>query len=247
MAKAVYDDIAEEYKASKQLPFRIYVERYTLFQLMGDLKDKTVLDLACGEGIYNRIIMNKGAKKSIGVDISSEMIALAEAEEKKHPTGAEYVVQDAGHYQADTLVDIVMCSYLLNYAKTWNEIFTFTKAIYNNLKPGGRFVAFNDNIKGAPEHYSIYKKYGFYKSTLPNRKEGDPITYHFINADGSEFQFDNFYLTKETYERAFKEAGFKNFQWHIPQLSKEGLEKFGKEYWADFLEYPPMIAMTAEK
>ena len=214
---------------------------------MGDLRGKTVLDLACGEGIYNRIIMSKGAKSSTGVDISSEMIALAEAEEAKNPQGTKYVVEDAGVFRAKEPVDIVMCSYLLNYAKTWDEIFTFTKAIYDDLKPGGKFVGFNDSPMNKPEDYPRYKKYGFYKSTPVNRKEGDPVTYHFINADGSEFSFDNFYLSKDTYERAFKEAGFKNFDWHPPELSEEGLQKFGKAYWVEFFEYPPMTAMTAVK
>lgn len=43
-----YDTIAREYRASKRLAFREHVERYTLFELLGDVAGKTVLDLACG-------------------------------------------------------------------------------------------------------------------------------------------------------------------------------------------------------
>ena len=53
----VYDSIAESYRDSKQLPFRYVVERYTLFQTLGDLRNRTVLDLACGEGFYTRQFM----------------------------------------------------------------------------------------------------------------------------------------------------------------------------------------------
>ena len=45
-----YDAIAERYRESKWLLFRHYIERYTLFAGLGDLRDRTVLDLACGEG-----------------------------------------------------------------------------------------------------------------------------------------------------------------------------------------------------
>ena len=43
-----YDRIAEKYRDSKLLPFRDYIESYTLFKLAGNLAGKSVLDLACG-------------------------------------------------------------------------------------------------------------------------------------------------------------------------------------------------------
>ena len=47
-----YDAIAKQYRDSKLLPFRHAIERYTVFRELGDLRGRTVLDLACGEGIY---------------------------------------------------------------------------------------------------------------------------------------------------------------------------------------------------
>ena len=76
-AAAVYDEIAEEYKTSKQLPFRKHIEAFTLFELLGDLNSKSMLDLACGEGIYARQFKRAGASKVLGVDLSAEMIRLA--------------------------------------------------------------------------------------------------------------------------------------------------------------------------
>ncbi len=245
--KAVYDDIAQDYKESKQLPFRIHIERHMIFDLLGDLSGKSVLDLACGEGIYSRQVMAAGAMSVTGVDISSEMIALAEAEEKRKPQGNLYVVGDAAHYKSPKPFDRVLCSYFLNYAKTWDEIQTYCRAIYDNLKPGGKFVGFNDNPANDPADYGRYRKFGFYKTTPENRKEGAPITYHILNSHGGEFKFDNFYLSKETYEKAFQAVGFKDFQWHQPRLSKEGAEKFEPGFWDDFLKYPPMIGISAKK
>jgi toxoflavin synthase len=45
-----YDLIAEQYRRSKLTPWRTYIEQYTLLELLGDLRGKSVLDLACGEG-----------------------------------------------------------------------------------------------------------------------------------------------------------------------------------------------------
>ena len=45
MTKPVaYDAIAERYRESKWLLFRHFIERYTLVELLGDLRDRTVLE-----------------------------------------------------------------------------------------------------------------------------------------------------------------------------------------------------------
>ncbi len=82
MTSQTYDTIALLYRDSKLLPYRHAIERYTVFRLLGDLRGQTVLDLACGEGIYARKFRRAGATSVTGVDVSREMIALAEAEER---------------------------------------------------------------------------------------------------------------------------------------------------------------------
>jgi ubiquinone/menaquinone biosynthesis C-methylase UbiE len=49
-----YNKIAKEYQASKIQPWQKYVEVHSLFKLAGDLTNKSVLDLACGDGFYTR-------------------------------------------------------------------------------------------------------------------------------------------------------------------------------------------------
>jgi 2-polyprenyl-3-methyl-5-hydroxy-6-metoxy-1,4-benzoquinol methylase len=60
---AAYDPIARQYKASKKLAFREIIEWYSYSKLLGDVSQKSVLDLACGEGFYSRRIKRKGAQK----------------------------------------------------------------------------------------------------------------------------------------------------------------------------------------
>lgn len=64
MTSQTYDDIAEQYRDSKLLPFRHAIERYTVFQLLGDLRGKTVLDLACGLSLDAVICNASGAAAS---------------------------------------------------------------------------------------------------------------------------------------------------------------------------------------
>ena len=60
-----YNDIAVQYKRSKQVPWRYHIEQHSLFELLGDVSGKSVLDLACGEGHYTRLLKRLGASRVV--------------------------------------------------------------------------------------------------------------------------------------------------------------------------------------
>jgi 2-polyprenyl-3-methyl-5-hydroxy-6-metoxy-1,4-benzoquinol methylase len=140
-----YNKIAKEYRASKLLPWRIHAEAYTFFKIIGDLNGKDVLDLACGDGFYSRQFKLRGARLVTGVDISSEMIALAQAAEKEDPKGIEYHIEDVMKMELNYEYDCVCASYLLNYARNANELQQMLHVISKHLKTGGRFITINSN------------------------------------------------------------------------------------------------------
>ena len=52
-----YAEISVEYKKSKMLPFRTISETPTFMKVLGkNLGNQNVIDYACGEGHYTRII-----------------------------------------------------------------------------------------------------------------------------------------------------------------------------------------------
>jgi len=243
----VYDRIAKEYQKSKQLPFRLHIEEFSLFKLLGDLEGKRVLDLACGEGIYTRKIRRRGAATVLGVDISPRMIELALSQEHEQTPACNYLVSDVAAMGKLDEFDAVVGVYLLNYAKTAEELLQFCRVIATNLRAGGIFVGINDNPANPVDQYDSYGKYGFWKTAGSPRTDGTPITYRIRNPDGTEFGFDNYYLSPATYETVFQEAGFTDFAWLGPWLSDEGRRSFEEGYWDHFLDHPPMIAMLAHK
>src|SRR5262245_66101336 len=87
---AEYDDIAADYSASKQLPFRVLVEAPTLFAIAGDVRGKSILDLPCGDGTYSRAFARRGAASVLGVDLSGSMIERARKSESESPLGICY-------------------------------------------------------------------------------------------------------------------------------------------------------------
>ncbi len=243
---AQYDAIAGAYQDSKQLPFRKAIERHTLFEALGDIRDMTVLDLACGEGFYTRLLKRAGAVRVTGIDVSAEMIRLARREEERDPLGCSYLCQDAADFEPEPgAADLVVAMYLLHYAGTREKLLRFLRVCRNALRPGGRLVGFNDNVMHPPRGTVSWRQYGIEKTgPLAAPNEGDPIRYRFTNADGRQFEFHNFFLKPETYRDAFQESGFRDFRWLGVSLAPDERKN---PFWDGFLDNPPVIAYTATK
>jgi ubiquinone/menaquinone biosynthesis C-methylase UbiE len=241
-----YDTISQQYKKSKTLPFRLHVEWYSYQNMLGNISGKSVLDLACGDGFYTRRIKKKGAAQVVGVDLSEKMIALARGREDQDQLGITYTVSDVIELGKIGSFDLVVASYLLNYAQTRDQLFEMGRTIYNNLNPGGRFVSVNNNPEQPPDTFPICTKYGFSKNTTRPLVEGAVITYHFFRR-GQQFRIKNYYLSRETHERVFKQLGFKDFRWKNIEVSSAGIQIYGEKYWRDFLEFKPIIGIVCSK
>jgi ubiquinone/menaquinone biosynthesis C-methylase UbiE len=118
--------------------YREEMNNPAFFKLVGNVKGKKTLDLACGEGSNARILARKGAKV-VGVDFSKRLIELVKQQEKKEQLGIEYFVSDAANLKEfpDNHFDIVTCSMALM------DIEDYQNAIHEAarvLKRNGRFV-----------------------------------------------------------------------------------------------------------
>ncbi|MDP1838836.1 MAG: class I SAM-dependent methyltransferase [Reyranella sp.] len=242
---AEYDDIAAEYAASKQLPFRIVVEAPTLFDLAGDVRGLAILDLPSGEGTYSRAFARRGAGSVLGIDLSSAMVEQARAIERQERLGLSYQVGDAADLGTIGAFDLVVACYLFNYARTADELLAFARSVRANLKPGGRLIGMNDNPRNAMERYGSFATYGFSRDTELPRREGSRIRYTFPKPDGTSFGFDNFWLAPETYARVFAEAGLKDFRFVDCQAKlPEGQDP---ALWQDFLHDCPITGLAASR
>lgn len=86
-----WKDIAKEYDQNVgekgDIRHELIVNPF-VFQLMGNLKSKKVLDAGCGNGYLTRK-MAKSAKQVIGVDITEELIEIAK--NKDNPQNVEFI------------------------------------------------------------------------------------------------------------------------------------------------------------
>ncbi len=228
-----YDDIAEQYKRSKAVDWRHHIEQHSLAVLLGDISGKAILDLACGEGHYTRLLRALGGARVMGVDLSPRMIELAEENERQQPLGVRYQTGDARYVQAGENFDLVVAAYLLNYARTQQELLEMCRAVARHLKPGGRFVTVNNNPLQRPDRFEATRKYGFVKAADEEIVEGTPIRYIFY-LDSETFSIENYHLNADTHEWALRETGLSGVAWHPVQLSPAEAGGENRAHWDDF-------------
>jgi 2-polyprenyl-3-methyl-5-hydroxy-6-metoxy-1,4-benzoquinol methylase len=240
-----YDEIATGYRAAKRHPWRTHIERYTLTRLIGDVQGKALIDLACGEGFYTREWRRHGASPVLGVDLSAGMIELARVEEERDPLGIEYRVADVRLLAVPKQYDVVFAAYLLNYARTAEDLIAMCRAVARCLKPGGLFLTVNNNPKDPPTNFGP-RDYGYAKKLVGVLAEGAPIIWRFFLPQG-DIEVENYYLSVATMEAAFDAAGLFHVQWHDPMISPQAIGEKGPAYWADFLARPPVAFISATR
>jgi len=106
------------------------------FYLLGDIQNKTVLDLGCGSGESLVPLVTRGAHV-IAIDISPELLDLAR--QRLASYGLSAVVQEGSAYStglADNSVDVVFSMALLHHL----ELPRARQEIYRVLRPGGLFI-----------------------------------------------------------------------------------------------------------
>lgn len=232
---AEYDHIGNRYSEAKTAPWRLHLEAYTLEQLAGDASGLRLLDLACGDGFYSRRLMQRGAGASLGVDVSAEMVSLAEAAEARQPLGCRYLCANVIEAPLDGTFDLVVAAYLLNYAQTREELGRLCAAMFAGLRPGGRVVGVNDLTDDGVELTRDFERHGFRKTGPRPYVEGGAIAYEFILPEGRTFAITNYLWHPETYLTALRAAGFRSAAWHPIQVSPEGRHDFAPGFWDDLL------------
>lgn len=241
-----YDPIAEHYQRAKAQPWRAAIEAYTLLSLIGDPTGLAIIDLACGEGYYTRLLRQRGAARIKGIDLSERMIGLARQQETNQHLGIDYVVGDAKNIPADPCYDLAVAAFLLNYARDRAELGAMCAAIARCLRPGGRFVTVNSSplldFSTAPS----YRPYGFEATLKGPFTEGAPITWT-IFLESGPFDIENYFLDAQCHEEAFRAAGFRTITWHAPQLAPDAEAANGREYWEPLLKHPPMAFIECIK
>lgn len=222
------------------------MECFTLLETIGPVDGLAVLDVACGEGFYTRLLKHRGAARMSGVDLSDGMVTLARKQEAESPLGIDYHVGDGRDLRLPQQYDLVVAAYLLNYARTPGELGAMCTSIARCLRPGGRFVTVNSSPALDFTTAPSYRRYGFETTVAGPWRDGAPVTWTFFLEDGS-FSIENYYLPVAVHEDTLRHAGFRTVRWHRPRVSPDGQARHGGAFWEPFVQSPPITFIECVK
>jgi toxoflavin synthase len=243
---AAYDAIAKDYQRTKASPVRAAIETFTLGQLLGDCRRLAILDAGCGDGFHARRLMQAGAARVAGIDVSPAMIELAREQERAAPLGIQYVccaIEDLPDLLCGAGFDVALSSYLLHYAPSVEVLRRMCVRLANALRPGGRLVALTENPDQLPEDYAGYAQYGFDKQAVDARREGSRISYGLVSGR-QIIRLETFWYSRATYATALEAAGFRSVEWHPLELDP-AVES--PEFYGAYVRNPPVLGLTAVK
>ena len=107
------------------------IEQPAMKRLMPDVKGKSVLDLGCGYGVNAIEFINKGAKKVVGIDISTKMLEVAKRE-NSHPC-VEYLNMDMSEISSlKEKFDVVYSSLAFHYVEDLKGLLRNIRELLND-------------------------------------------------------------------------------------------------------------------
>lgn len=194
-----------------------------LIRMLGEIKGKHVLDLACGQGIFSRMLADKGANV-IGVDLGKELITLAEKRSKEYAFKVHYFhgSSDDLYMVKDETKDIVVCVLALQNIEKLQETM---KEVSRVLKRGGRLVVVLNHPSFRNPHHTHW---GY--------DEHEKVQYRRVEEYLSESKVKIDMTPGAVAEKKYTVSFHRPLQVYMKALSKAGLAITRLEEWESHRE-----------
>lgn len=211
----------------------------TLERMLPDFLGKRVLDLGCGFGWHCQYALEHGAVKTVGVDLSQNM--LKEARKKVPSSQAEFIRMPFEEIDfPENSFDVALSSLALHYTPSFADI---CGRVYSCLVPGGDFVF-------SVEHpvFTAYGTQDWFYDTDGNILHW-PVDRYFMEGERKAVflgeEMTKYHKTLTTYLNILLKAGFVLTGIEEPQPAEHLLHTVpGME---DELRRPMMLIVAAKK
>lgn len=189
-----------------------------LLRMLGDIKGKHIVDLACGQGNFSRMLADQGAHV-VGVDLGKELIALAEKKNEGYAFKIHYYTSSSDdlYMVKDGTQDVVVCVLALQNIETLQGTLAEVGRV---LKKGGAFMAVLNHPAFRVPRESAW---GY--------DEAEQTQYRRIDAYLSESKIKIDMTPGATKDKKFTVSFHRPLQVYIKALSKYGFAITRLEEW----------------
>ena len=201
------------------------IEIPQLFQLIGEVKGKTILDLGCGTGGGARRLSELGAKSILGIDISNKMIEVAKRE--NNLDNIKYQVMSMNEIdKIEEKFDLVVSSLAIHYIEDYDGL---CKKVYHLLNDGGYFIFSHGHpmdsapiVKERSKNFVIIDDKKYFLLSDYNR-EGKRISKWFVD------DVETYHRNMGHLVNGLIDAGFKLEKW-VESYTTEEMIKIKPKY-----------------
>jgi len=159
IAYDVYEKLADAYAEQIETkPHNAYLERPATLSLLPDIKEKYILDVGCGPGVYSEWLVRHGGKV-IAIDASPRMIYHAKKRLGNTVDVKLYDLREPLTFLEKNTVDVVLAPLVMDYIEDWVPVFCEFRRV---LKDDGMFIfsvghPFIDNFlkEGVIDYFAI--------------------------------------------------------------------------------------------
>lgn len=132
---AIYDDLSffDNYIELRNAEnnYNDLIEQPIVFDLVGDVKNKAVLDIGCGYGAMTVKLADAGAKSVVGLDVSEKMVSKAKVENQRD--NIIYRILSAENLsELNESFDLVVSCLAIHYIEDFNKLFSDIYAHMND-------------------------------------------------------------------------------------------------------------------
>ncbi|KAK5988194.1 hypothetical protein PT974_12334 [Cladobotryum mycophilum] len=250
-ARIDYDKSATVYNSYGLTPYG-QLESQLIEVALGDCAGLSVLDLGGGTGIHAREAIDLGASKVDVVDISGEMLKIAEETARSQGQQYENTIR---YFEADVSkpldnlplqtegYDVVMANWIFTFTDQVEVLEGMFHNIVGYLKPGGKFIGARD---AGPRNLDLEKgKYGISCRDLEEIPGGLRYTCVIHSTPPMEWQSTSLEVIWSGSTELYEKAGLSDVK--LVPYQKAAIVQKDPDFWQPFLERPSQAVIQAVK
>jgi toxoflavin synthase len=225
----------------KDDPFRRGLHFPAAEERLGNLSNKRILDIGCGDGLFPRLLAQRGASV-VGFDRAPEKIAEAQAHEDARQLDATFVVGTPDTFFHDGTFHAATSIMVLQFAASPKELAAFFCSASRHLGSGGRFISvvLNPLFSAFGEAFLVRRF---------TKLDGNKVMSQFLDRTSGrvEMTVEARQYTCEEYERAAVAGGMKPEEWKKLFATPDALQQMGVSFWQPCHEHQPFALFVARK
>ena len=222
------------------------LESQLIKKALGDCSGLTVLDLGGGTGLHAREAVELGATRVDVVDISSEMLKIAQSLEQDptHVGKLRYFEADVSKpLYLQEQYDVVMANWIFACAPSMEVLEGMFANISRFLKPGGKFVSARD--ADVERFQAVFSKYGVSAQNVERIPGGIKYLVVIHSITPMQFEATSLDVVRSGSTDMYERYDFRDIR--IVPYEEAEVVKHEPEFWKHFLDRPGLALVVARK